>query len=216
MSQAAQEGRTMYLKGVKAPAGNCLKKGSGNKKLGFIVKKGRHRGKRIYSLTLQERATCPTSCHHWIDCYGNNMPFAHRFDHGPDLVESLKLEIPTLLKKHSIGVLVRLHVLGDFYSVGYIGFWRKMLNLYSTLAVFGYTARSTGKMGEAIRRINEHDNCNIRFSRNEEFNGVDSFAATEEFSGAGIDCPEQTGKTDSCANCALCWGIDATIRFYTH
>ena len=34
---------------------------------------------KFKTLTLVERETCPKDCIHWDDCYGNNMPFAHRF-----------------------------------------------------------------------------------------------------------------------------------------
>ena len=47
-------------------------------KLGRLVTKGKFKGYKVFSLTLEERATCPTSCERWGDCYGNNMPFAHR------------------------------------------------------------------------------------------------------------------------------------------
>ena len=71
---------TRYQKSIKnAHKFTTLKKGSSNKKLGFKVTAKKWTGKRLYSLTLVERETCPTTCHHWDDCYGNNMPFAHRF-----------------------------------------------------------------------------------------------------------------------------------------
>ena len=57
---------TIYKKGIKRPmdAKNILKPGGNNKKLGRKVLKGKWKGAYIYSLTLTERATCPTSCHH--------------------------------------------------------------------------------------------------------------------------------------------------------
>src|SRR5262249_24811065 len=35
------------------------------------------------TLTLEERATCPTTCRHWRDCYGNKMHRAQRWQRGP-------------------------------------------------------------------------------------------------------------------------------------
>ena len=117
---------TVYPKSIKSPlvpSYQVLKKGSNNKKLGFNIKSKKWRGSKLYSLTLVERETCPTSCHHWDDCYGNNMPFAHRFS-TDGLETKLESEIETLLEKHPQGITIRLHVLGDFYSVDMLLFGR--------------------------------------------------------------------------------------------
>ena len=53
-------------------------KPSTNKKLGKKVLKGSFKDYKFYTLTLVERETCPKDCFHWDDCFGNNMPFAHR------------------------------------------------------------------------------------------------------------------------------------------
>jgi hypothetical protein len=42
---------------------------------------------------------------------------------------------------HLNGFAVRLHNLGDFYSVEYVGLWRRLLERHSALHVWGYTAR---------------------------------------------------------------------------
>ena len=54
-------------------------KPSTNKKLGKKVLKGKYKDYKFETLTLVERETCPKDCIHWDDCYGNNMPIAHRF-----------------------------------------------------------------------------------------------------------------------------------------
>ncbi len=210
---------TMYPKGIKAPASktHVLKPGSNNAKLGFILKAKSHKGKRMYSVTLTERATCPTSCQHWDDCYGNNMPFAHRFD-TIGLMEKIESDISILLKKHKEGIMVRLHVLGDFYSTEYVAFWERMLLENPKLAVFGFTARED-KIGRAVSILNIRfsDRCVIRTSRNKESNGIDNiFAASESFEGKAFTCPEQTGKVKSCADCGLCWTATKTVRFLSH
>jgi len=53
-------------------------KASTNVKLGKRVTKGKLAGFPILTLTLEERATCPASCIHYADCYGNNMMNATR------------------------------------------------------------------------------------------------------------------------------------------
>src|SRR5690606_37043752 len=69
------EGRSMFSrKGVKTldQLSNLLVSGYNNVKIGNDVRKGLFRGYRIFTLTLEERATCPRSCANWTSCYGNN------------------------------------------------------------------------------------------------------------------------------------------------
>lgn len=211
---------TTYRKSIKSPFDfTVLKKGSSNKKLGFKVTSKKWLGSRLFSLTLTERATCPTSCHHWEDCYGNNMPFAHRFD-VVGLEDKLRIEVAELCKKYPNGVVIRLHVLGDFYSVEYLKFWEEMLSQHNNLRVFGYTAREIDSpIGAAIHRINvlQPDRFVVRYSRNMETKRSGLwYAAEESFDGKHFDCPEQSGKLESCAACGLCWTVQNTVRFATH
>lgn len=211
---------TIYQKGIKDPitAKTVLKPGSNNAKLGYKITSKKWAGKRMYSLTLTERETCPTSCHHWNDCYGNNMPFAHRFS-SIGLIDKLREEIAFLLAKHKEGIVVRLHVLGDFYSLEYVKFWEEMLLDNSRLCIFGYTARESDGIGLAVNIMNIRfeDRCVIRVSKNEESKGIGHlFAATESFEGPAFECPEQTGKVKSCAACGLCWTAKKTVKFLSH
>ena len=70
---------------------------------------------------------------------------ARRVEAGPELEARLEREIEVLDVRHGGGFVVRLHVLGDFYSVEYVGLWRRLLRQYPTLRVFGYTARIDAK-----------------------------------------------------------------------
>jgi len=215
---------TRFLKSIQSPDSyDVLKKGSSNKKLGFKVTAKRWTGKRLYSLTLTERKTCPVSCHHWEDCYGNNMPFAHRFDVSPDLLPAIHGNIVRLRNKHPMGIVIRLHVLGDFYSPEYVNFWAEMLEAWPNLCLFGYTARWGDDTQYAIHtQLNRSypSRCVIRYSRNMEYDETLTarYAADETFDGAAFTCPEQTGKADSCADCGLCWsdGATKTVRFLSH
>ena len=210
---------TIYQKSIKQGSKNgLLKKGSSNEKLGFKITSKKWIGKRLYSLTLVERETCPTSCHHWDDCYGNNMPFAHRFS-NPNIDLILEKEIKSLMLKHKEGIVIRLHVLGDFFHVEYVLFWQEMLLKHPKLAIFGYTAREeTEQIGKVILFMNMRfsERCVIRSSRNEESNSFWSYAAEESFDGPSFVCPAQTGKLPSCAACGLCWSVPKTVKFLSH
>ena len=211
---------TIYQKSIRSPEGNkVLKPGSNNKKLGFKVTSKRWKGKKLFSLSLVERETCPSTCHHWEDCYGNNMPFAHRFS-TDNIEDKLEQEIGSLIEKHPAGIVVRLHVLGDFYSVNYINFWEDMLFKFPKLCLFGYTANQLDtKIGNSIRVLNLRfaERCVIRYSWSKDSNGIgELYAAEESFEGNSFDCPEQTGKAKSCAACGLCWTSTKTVRFTSH
>ena len=84
-------------------------KPSTNKKLGKKVLKGKYKDYKFVTLTLVERETCPKDCIHWSDCYGNNMPFAHRI--SVKNVQLLEQRIYNdLLNSSNQLLLIRLHV----------------------------------------------------------------------------------------------------------
>jgi len=146
------------------------------------------------------------------------MPFAHRFSTN-GLTDKLEIEIAALMKKHPQGIVIRLHVLGDFYSVDYVNFWDEMLWKYSSLCLFGYTGREEeSRIGKAIQELNRKfsERCVIRYSRSKEYTGSNLYAAEESFEGKSFVCPEQTGKSASCAACGLCWSVSKTVRFLSH
>ena len=51
-----------------------------------------------------------------------------RVQAGPDLEWRLAREVALLSIDHGAGFAVRLHVLGDFYSVAYVTLWRTLLD----------------------------------------------------------------------------------------
>jgi hypothetical protein len=114
-------------------------KASSNAKLGKKVLRGAWKGAEILTLTLTERETCPVTCEHWNDCYGNNMHLAKRLS-TVNLMEAIERDLNNLNPAKQY--VVRLHVLGDFYSVEYVEFWNRMLDTYSNIKIFGYTAHA--------------------------------------------------------------------------
>lgn len=218
------EGRTRYRSTVIAPdrEGFVLKSGTLHAKIGGKVLKGKWKGMPIYTLTLEERATCPESCGLWRACYGNHMHLAHRIEHGQDLEDRLREEIDILAHKHHwSGFVVRLHILGDFYSEAYVRFWGAMLASYPQLHVFGYSARWERTDPIAVELVKlaiaQWDRFALRFSNAP----VDTCSTvTIEHAGAkpadAIICPQQLGQTESCSTCALCWQTEKRIAFIRH
>ena len=216
---------TMYPKSRRAVA-DCksVLKQCGNKKLSKdklpVIKKGRFKGYVIYTLTLEERATCPRYCYHWDDCYGNNMRFAHRIEHGFELEKQLAIEVEERCGLYR-GVIIRLHILGDFYSKQYVEFWDCQLDLYDNLAIWGFTGHSPeSDIGHSIRytRWCYGDRFAVRFSNAPDWQfSANSADLYEPVKNKSVICPEQTGQTESCATCTICWAAkDIQVLFQTH
>ena len=224
---AIKEGRTMFTSRVVHPseAPRLLIDGHNNPKLGRVVTKGPWQGMPIFSLTLQERATCPDSCHHWDSCYGNNMHWSRRSEHGPDLERALHRELLAKQAEHrKTGFLVRLHVLGDFYSVDYVNCWRDWLDLFPALHVFGSTARDCfDPIGRALLALADErwDRFKIRLSTDAHGGEREWVTLWEQPEGplpcGLVQCPAQTGATQCCGTCGLCWHADQmSIGFVVH
>ena len=203
---------TKYVKQVNQTS-SLLKSGSSNKKLGGFVTKGRWRGMPIFSLTLEERKTCLMSCEQWNNCYGNNMLFAHRIDHtDPAFIPTLELELAGLNARYPTGFLVRLHVLGDFYSAEYAQLWQDWLIKYPALHIWGYThVPVDNPIGKIVFGMNGK-RCVIRASDAPD-EPLSANVAPIEYD---IACPQQVQNTESCGTCALCWDSDKRIGFLPH
>lgn len=216
---ATREGRTIFPTRV-FPAhiqDRLLKSGEHQRKIGSHVVKGKLAGAPIYTLTLEERATCPRDCRQWRACYGNGMPWSVRIAPDDVMLDRLALELRGLADRHP-RFLVRLHILGDFYSVAYVEFWRAMVEQMPGLHVFGYTARKGCGIAAAIDRLNRGPRCWIRRSDGEpgEFRAIVIDTPDEAVAQAAVICPAQTGRSACCGTCALCWATPKTIAFLRH
>ena len=198
-----------------------LKSGKNNKKLGIKINKKKWKNLPIYSLTLEERNTCPSHCEQWDNCYGDNMPFAHRFDHThPEFLQNLTMNLMRLFRLHPNGIVIRLHVLGDFFSKEYVKYWESCLKIFNGLHIMGFTHhRQHDELGILIKKLNKNPRCVIRFSDDQSTllsaHVISDSSEITNYSNA-IICPEQLLKTQNCGTCALCWTSDKTILFIKH
>ena len=214
--------KAMVVNAADTP--RLLVSGMNNRKIGSTVTIGPWDGMAIYMLTLEERATCPRTCSMWRDCYGNAMHRARRHRHGSDLEARLQREIAILARENPRGFVVRLHILGDFYSVGYASLWIDMLDLHPELHVFGYTARSMEHdlpIAALIKAMNTAfpDRCVIRWSQATPRPGGAAVVASDAPIAGAFVCPAETGKTDCCGTCGLCWAEatkDKAVLFLRH
>ena len=227
---AVAVGRTLFPMKVKSAkelgrTENVLKVPGKDNKLGRVVTQGRWKGFRIFGLSLEERATCPTSCSHWGNCYGNNMPFATRYEVDEALLPRMQEELARLQRKYPSGFAIRLHILGDFYSLAYVRFWREALELFPALHVWGYTGRidNTDPVHHALAGLvrDQYDRFRIRWSGD-----LQSKQGALSYDDIGVPemvtdkvaflCPEQTGHTQSCGTCGACWQSAKPVVFTTH
>ena len=222
---ALTEATTVYRASAvnAADAPRLLVDGINQRKIGGRVTKGPWRSFPIFTLTLEERATCPATCHHWRDFIGNNMPFARRVRIYRLFVVRLATELARKNKLNPRGFAVRLHVLGDFYSVGYVEQWGRWLDIFPALHVFGFTAWQPGsEIGDAVRALTEArwDRFAVRLSSVTPGRDRANTAPSDDAArGLGIICPAQQNKTDCCGTCGLCWAPAArekTIVFIGH
>lgn len=222
---AVVNGRTIHQSTRRDPISNeahILKSVADNTKLGNgsgVIVKGKWAGMPMLSLTLEERATCPRDCLRWRECYGNGMAFAHRFEHGPRLIFRLNAELRSLSEQYPNGFVVRLHVLGDFYSKEYVEQWLQWLDFFPMLRVFGYTAQYNNPIARAVSygRVKFPDRWWVRFSRNFANAGpYNIFAPQQGMVQNSILCLEQAGKVSSCLDCGLCWSTLRSIAFADH
>lgn len=232
---AMLENRTLFPSTVvevtdEAPD-RLLVSGKNNRKLGERILKGKFKGYALYGLSLEERATCPTDCDARGICYGNGMQMARRHRIGdPDtFYNRLSMEIEGILADQADGLMVRLHVLGDFPSLEYVSFWADVLQEYDRVACYGYTHRRSrnwggDEIGEAIQSIKDRypDRFRIRWSgpvSRPDGTVITSKVPKGPRTDEGLVCPAQTDATACCASCGLCWEAHArndTIVFIKH
>lgn len=223
--RAVRLGRTIFPRSVVSAneAPRLLVSGANQRKLGDRVTAGPWQGMPIYALTLEERATCPASCHHWATCYGNGMPFARRHREGADLEMRLMDEVAALSFAHPAGFVIRLHLLGDFYSLEYVRLWSALLATYPALHVFGYTAWGTDTpIGTALFRIARQSWG--RFAIRRSVPAGEAAARTAititdpaALPAGAILCPAQRaegapGALPCCGACGACWHPSACHR----
>ncbi len=228
---AALAGRSIFPMRVVATEDSprFLVSGVNNAKIGKMVTKGEWAGMPIFTLTLEERATCPRSCAQWLTCYGSAMQWPSRWDHrDPLFLETLRAEIITTARTHPKGLVIRLHVLGDFYSVAYVKMWAEMIDRFPQIHVYGYTARREDADDEESRTIAKAliflTNASpgqfaLRFSRSEPGPGHAIVVEADPGLPDVILCPAQTKATETCGTCGLCWAPAArskTIAFIRH
>ena len=215
--RACVNARTLFPRTVVMPADSprLLVSGHNSRKLGKTVTKGLWSGFPIFMLTLEERASCPETCHHWQTCFGNGMPLARRHVHGPELEARLEEELTLLQETQARGFVVRLHQLGDFYSVDYVARWAAWLQHFPALRIFGYTAwPESTDIGAAVAHLRaaNWERFAVRTSRPHPGPyGASTLWRKPEAAKVpeGIVCPAQTGRTECCATCGLCWHPNA-------
>ena len=219
-------GKTVFRRTVRRASKDerVLKSGHNNPKLGRVVTKGIWVGMPIFHIALEERATCPRSCHHWQSCMGNAMRFAHRFQPGGAFEHRLGRELKDAAGDYPSGFVVRIHTLGDFYSVSYVNLWREHLDALPQLHVFGSTARPRGSpIGDAVHQL-AHDfwprfavRASVPAKIDDELEWITVWSADRvDVPEGAVLCPAQAEKSTTCGACGLCWHSTKSVAFLLH
>lgn len=221
---AAVQNGTLFPTRIRWPGldGPLLKEGKHQRKIGDRIIKGAWKGFPVYTLTLQERATCPRDCAQYLSCYGNNMPHSRRLIHGKALEVRLERELAFLDDKHPRGFAVRLHILGDFYSVDYVGLWAEWLRRFRALHVWGYTAwQPETPIGAAVAKLRNQKWGRFAVRTSNGLYGrrtvvIPAHPGRPTTPDGAIICPVETGASQCCGTCALCWATKKPIAFIQH
>lgn len=221
---AVVQGGTLFPTRLRWPGldGMLLKSGRHQRKIGDRIIKGAWKGFPVYTLTLQERTTCPNDCAQYRNCMGNKMPHSRRLIHGKALEWRLEIELSVLQDKHPGGFAVRLHILGDFYSVEYLGLWERWLKLFPALHVWGYTAwQASTPIGAAVAALRDRLWERFAVRTSNARSGPRTVVIPHRPSGPVTDegaiiCPAETGQSANCGSCGLCWHTKKPIAFIQH
>jgi len=232
---ALREGRTIFSTRVfdAHERDRVLISGENNAKLGKRVTVGDWAGFPIYTMSLEERATCPRTCAAWAECYGNGMPAAVRFRYTPALLLAIHRDLTILSKlpRSKRGFVVRLHVLGDFPDARYAREWARWSSEFPALRVEGYTAHPRhSEIGSIIAAMNAK-----RSNRWQIRNSVAPDAPYEPMQVTTLwekpdrnvydpatktmVCPQELGKTQTCGTCGVCWKPELNhvrVAFFGH
>lgn len=189
-----------------------LKSAEFNKKLKHKrVQRGPLKGAVIKTLTLEERRTCPSACPMWKRCYGDNMPFADRLSQRNWwlLVARMRGELAWYFRTED-KILLRFPILGDFPSVTAAASFRRLLEEFPGLYIYGYSHRHGGmpdSLSKAIGRFNERtkqlypERFRLRFSNRRVQDSFNVKGIGPDM--GGVQCLEQTHGI-GCAECMLC------------
>jgi hypothetical protein len=168
---------------------------------------------------------------------------ATRYVADDALIDQIESDLTELQRKYPSGFLVRLHVLGDFYSVAYVAQWAKWLGMFPALHVYGYTANQPNAtdnkergIGQAVLslRLACDGRFAVRFSGSKSTNHSalsydDADARQLVADKRAFVCPTQISKATgqlakkdeatraaSCGACAACWQSNKPVVFHTH
>jgi len=182
------------------------------------IRKGIFRNMALYVLTLIERENC-NDCPILESCYGRNMHRGVRMDpKAKGFKPAILKDLTTLSKRYPRGYVIRLHELGDFFSVEYVRFWERQLVENPELNIFGYSHQS-GEIGDEIDRVflDYKGRFNIMDSDGSHGTGIRPIATVSEIDVPwATDCPQQTKKSMSCITCGLCMNGRTPVRFFPH
>jgi hypothetical protein len=169
----------------------------------------------IYNFSLPVFVTCPCmtqfckqycyGTHNWYRKQWMKDKLQEKFELSStdDFVRQISNEINIARPK-----VIRIHITGDFYSVGYIQKWHDIISAFPDIIFYGYTRvwRDVG-LNHVIQQVmhecsNLHLRASVDFTHIERPNGWLQYSTVQ---GEGMHCPHDLDEVDSCEYCGQCW-----------
>jgi len=176
----------------------------------------------IYNFSLPAFKTCPGKtefCSRF--CYGVRGCYAQKHtinalennfnqSQQPDFCNPLKREITSIKCK-----IIRIHVVGDFYSECYINQWINIAKEFPNKTFYAYTRSwRVQSLLEPLNRLRQLDNCFISASTDFTHPDLpDSSWRVVSINGDGIPCPHDSNENINCLDCKLCFTGNNNISF---
>ena len=148
------------------------------------------------------------------------MHWAIRWQAGPALERRLETQVAELAESHPRGFVVRLHVLGDFYSPEYVALWRSLLVAVPALHIWVFTAcwnvddvrlngmgQTAGPIAAALAAlIADYQPARLMALLSDGPRPRSAIVVeTPEAAPAGsVVCPYDIGTRPSCCDCGIC------------
>lgn len=128
--------------------------------------------------------------------------------------DQLQRRISSQLREASGKTAVRIHSSGDFFSVSYIEFWKRIVEIFPDVDFWAYTRSwAVKELLPALDELRSNNNCqlfaSVDSSQSEAPDNWRKSHVTERlldgtWIGDALNCPEQVGKVENCLSCGYC------------
>ena len=144
--------------------------------------------------------------------------------------ERLSAQIKTQLAQAAHPTAVRVHSSGDFFSIDYVNFWRRLAEEHTSIAFWAYTRSwANPELLLALSELERMPNVHLFASWDQTMppppqgwrrayvvDTIEALSSVEDSFGF-LPCPEQVQALPNCASCGFCIRRDSrSVGFLLH